>query len=44
METGAENRPFGQQSIGQHFLTLYKNFTQLGHTLQEKIHLVRIFS
>ena len=27
----------GQQSSGQHFLTMYKNFTQLGHPLQEKI-------
>ena len=34
----------GQQSSGQHFLTLYKNFTQLGHPLQEKIRLVCIFS
>ena len=34
----------GQQSSGQYFLTLYKNFTQLGHPLQEKIRLVSIFS
>ena len=34
----------GQQSSRQHFLTLYKNFTQLGHPLQENIRLVCIFS
>ena len=34
----------GQQSSGQHFLTLYKNFTQLGHPLPVKIRLVYIFS
>ena len=34
----------GQQSSGQHFLTLYKNFTQLGHPLPVKIRLVCIFS
>ena len=34
----------GQQSSGQHFLTLYNNFTQLGHPLQEKNRLVCIFS
>ena len=35
---------WGQQSSGQYFLTLYKNFTQLGHPLQENIRLVCIFS
>ena len=34
----------GKQSSGQHFLTLYNNFSQLGHPLQEKIRLVCIFS
>ena len=38
------NSNWGQQSSGQYFLTLYKNFTQLGHPLQEKIRLVCIFS
>ena len=27
----------GQQSSGQYFLTLYKNFTQLSHPLQKNI-------
>ena len=35
---------WGQQSSGQYFLTLYNNFTQLGHPLQEKIRFVCIFS
>ena len=34
----------GKQSSGQHFLNLYKNFTQLCHPLQEKNRLVCIFS
>ena len=44
METGAGKSTLGQQSSGQHFLTLYKNFTQLRHPLQEKIRLVCISS
>ena len=35
---------WGQQSSGQYFLTLCKNFTKLGHPLQEKIRSVCIFS
>ena len=34
----------GKQSSAQHFLNLYKNFTQLCHPLQEKNRLVCIFS
>ena len=34
----------GQQSSGQHFLTLYKNIIQLGHPLPVKIRVVYIFS